>query len=166
MAAQGPAGDETERNDREGGRQLAWVSACGTLIGLGLAVFFRLWGGLVAVVLAVGAGFTILAFMRPIIAIRIAGGRFSELVDDPIARAISEGTPMPTAAVEQAVPRTQRRVHLGLGGTIAGAVLLVSTILAASIGWVPADSIPILGTLSGGLLLWGLVLWYRAKHGG
>ena len=155
--------DETERNDREAGRQFAWVAAFGTLICGGVIVGLGMWSVRSVLLLVAGTGVTVLGFVRPVIAIRLVGGRFSEISQSPILKHVGEGTPLATAAAEAAVPEVRRRAQWGIAAMVTAAVLLGLIIGLSYAGMLSESAIGVLVSLVSVMLLGGLVLWYRTK---
>lgn len=171
---------EKERSDREGGRQVAWLT-----LGLGALVSglggWAMSTGATWEPLAWGLGITAVggaAFAFPVFAIRLVMGRWAELFErgaeapsrnradrggalDEVAdprqssplKSVQEGMPIEGALLEHVVPDKRKRAWIGYGLMALGTGGCVLSMLLQ----VERD----LWMLAFGTGMLGLVLWYR-----
>ena len=165
----------TYENDRQGGRQLAWLLLVVTLAGIGLIAWLISVGdkgvGSHYWVPILLAGATTFAFIKPVIAIRAVTGRFAEIWEQGAARAgldperssvvretiaaVDGGNPIEVVAAERLVKSVRTRKRLGKFAMLGG-------VLAIGLGIPLANRIPPqVFTLGAAAFLLGLVLWYR-----
>lgn len=173
---------EKERNDREGGRQVAWlILSLGALVS-GLGAWAMSTGGS-GEPLAWGLGITAVggaAFAFPVFAIRLVMGRWAELFErdaaggrpsrnradrggalDEVAdprqssplKSVQEGMPIEGALLEHVVPDKRKRAWIGYGMMTLGTGGCVLSMLLQ----VERD----LWMAAFGTAMLGLVLWYR-----
>jgi hypothetical protein len=164
----------TEEHDREAGRQLAWLLA--VVAALAITGVVWLWAevpaGYAVGIPAVLVGAAVLAFVRPVFAIRLVSGRHAELWDawvgpqakgpaQEVSRALraeEEGTPLDVFVAERVVKTTAGRRRLGQVLMAAGALGFAACVTVAMAGPRVPEQLFVLPVFA---FVGGLVVWYR-----
>jgi hypothetical protein len=162
----------TYENDRQGGRQLAWLLLVVTLLAIGIVAWLVSAGeGAYYWAPILLAAATTFAFIKPVIAIRFVTGRLAEIWEQGAARAgldsekagavretiaaVEGGNPIEVVAAERLVKNVRTRKRLGKLAMLGG-------IVAIGVGIPFGSRIPAqVFTLGAAAFLVGLVLWYR-----
>ncbi len=178
---------ESDKNDREGGRQLAWLLLVAAVAGNAVLFWLvsrgelmltdpRLWTISLGAVAA-----AVLAFVYPVIAIRLVTGRIAEIFDSAVAEKhpppgsadpnlrrasevlhhLDEGTPMAVVAAEHLAPSKGVRKKLGLALMIGGAAGAAGIGILLGVAGLKQPLLPELAALLVFVAIGGLVLWYR-----
>lgn len=155
---------ETERNDRDAGRQLAFVIIAGAVV-FGAFAGWALWDDprlftRVSLVGGVPLLLGVIALVFPVHAIRLVMGRWAELLGDhdpssPLTK-IQEGLPLDAALTETVVKTKRGRAWLGIAGMAAG-------VLGCVLSWGLFDDETggSIGNACIMLSVIGLIVWYR-----
>ncbi|MFK7985057.1 MAG: hypothetical protein AB8I08_03425 [Sandaracinaceae bacterium] len=165
-----PREDERTRNDRAGGRQVVWVLLFLLVPLLALGIWAVHIGVIVGSSLAIGAAL-LLAWRWPHLLLRIAMGRWSELLPEPepgtnddarrVVQSMQEGVSLEVAVAEAsgASPQLLARVGVALMvfGTSAAVLCCVYTDTVVARGLDPIEA-PL---ACFGVAFVGMVLWYR-----
>ena len=182
-----PPSPDSDKNDREAGRQLAWLLIIGA-VGGNAVLFWLVSRGELPLTdpkvwaISLGAiGAAVLAFVYPVIAIRLVTGRIAEIFDSATAQAqpqpaasdpdvrrasdvlhqLDEGTPMAIVAAENLAPSKGARKKLGLALMIGGAAGAAGVLTLLGVTGFQHRLLTDLAVVLVFVAVGGLVLWYR-----